>query len=63
MLSRIFTLDDRSFFTTVSKDVRCHIGRGQSTGTKSKISDNGVGSERTKTINMASNAVRQSSDK
>ena len=33
--------NDRSFFTTASKDVRCHIGRGQSTGTKTKSSING----------------------
>ena len=37
--------NDRSFFTTASKDVRCHIGRGQSNnGTKasSKILSNSV---------------------
>ena len=42
--------NDRSFFTTASKDVRCHIGRGQSTGPrKSPVN----GSERMKGLSAS----------
>ena len=52
--------NDRSFFTTASKDVRCHIGRGQSNA-KTKVSNNG--SEKMKTLSINNSSTLQSGDK